>query len=105
MTYEDRVSIEQSDQLDACCAGDWIDVINDSETSEEELIIEAPNRKIVNFESMLTDIILPDQKDLNKSPVCKYYQVPFEDTDGLLYMVLLIHYRQNQQPESNIVAI
>ena len=81
MTYEDMVSIEHSAQLDACCAGDQMDVISDSEMSEDELIIEAPNRKIQNFASMLTDIILPDEKDLYKSPVCKYYQVPFEDTD------------------------
>ena len=61
-----------------------MDVTFDSEMSEEELIIEAPNRKIENFESMLTDIILPDEKHPSKSPVCKYYQVPLEDTDGLL---------------------
>ena len=32
---------------------------------------------------MISDIIFPDKKDLNKSPVCKYYQVPLEDAANL----------------------
>ena len=84
MTYEDRLSMEHSAQLNACCVGDLMDDIFGIEMSEEELIIEAPKRKNQSFESMLSDIILPDKKYLNKSPVCKYYQVPFEDTADLL---------------------